>query len=142
MTFYELKTNEMKLEDMLMAGTRNPINPGILRTRNRRTFRNAYDDLDEELIVRFMSAGDLTEEKKEGKEPTKKVVLLEKIREAKEDQPLLCDICYEDIKTVYMQFPCCSTTESYKNVHAKCAVNCLRTKNICPFCKSATISFE
>lgn len=55
-----------------------------------------------------------------------------------------CNICYDTLpaNSAYVKIPCCSTTESVKRMHYKCALNCLRRSDRCPFCKSAKIAFK
>jgi len=61
-------------------------------------------------------------------------------RVATEIEKTECDICKSEMKSgeVFMQTTCCKT----KQMHPTCAVHCLRTSELCPFCRGAKIGFE
>lgn len=55
-----------------------------------------------------------------------------------------CHVCYEPLvpASTFAQTTCCTTAESVKRMHWKCALHCLRRTDLCPFCKSAKIAFR
>lgn len=75
--------------------------------------------------------------------PLPEATLVEQCVAAGGTESATCMICFEDLPVGchHVLTSCCSTTESPKRLHYKCAVHCLRQDDRCPFCKSTRIAF-
>lgn len=76
--------------------------------------------------------------------PLPEAHLVEQRVEAGGTETITCTICFDDLPvgSSYVMTSCCSTTESPKRLHYKCALHCLRRDDRCPFCKSTRLAFK
>lgn len=72
------------------------------------------------------------------------VLVPQQVSEAEAEQKLECHICYGEMArgATYVVTSCCRREDNVKRMHLMCAVHCLRRSELCPFCKSAKVSFQ